>query len=183
MIGPWVLALAFAVTFGCGGGGGSNSGGGSAVSGRVPYLLSSPTITYATSAWDNTKYDVTVTLQADGPTGVAFIGLWILDQSNDSDFDHLDLVNVPGTKQWKATSDAFLPLPSGTYYIDSIVLDDGDPFSVDPLRTGWYVVMPPLSTSNYFVDERELSGPFASRTITFYNYGVSAISITTFTLP
>jgi hypothetical protein len=35
---------------------------------------------------------------------------------------------------------------------------DGDPFTADPLRTGWYFIMPPLCTSVSCVDERMLSG-------------------------
>lgn len=173
-----VLALALAVVAGCGGGDG-NGATGSAVSGRVPYLLSAPTVTFAAHPSIAGHYDVTVTLEADGPTGVAFVGLWIKDQSNSSNFDHLDLVYIPGTKRWKAATYPLLPLPAGQYYIDSITLNDGDPLTADPLRTGWYVIMPPLSTSAYFVDERETSGI----DILYYNWGLSAIPLSRFTLP
>ena len=126
----------------CGGGG----DGDGAVSGHVPYLVSAPDVTYATSGIDSTKYDVTVTLEADGPTGVMFVSLWIIDENNSSNFTFLDLTNTPGTKHWTATTDTLLPLPSGQYYVDDIVLDDGDPFTADPLRTGWYISDPFFST-------------------------------------
>jgi len=54
------------------------------VSGHVPYLISAPSLTFAVNAWDNTKYDITVTLEADGPTGVLFVDLWIEDETNSS---------------------------------------------------------------------------------------------------
>jgi hypothetical protein len=73
----------------------------------------------------------------------------------------------------------YSPLSPGQYYVDEIVLDDGDPFTADPLRTGWYFSEPFFSTSKYYVDEREMSG----FNLLFYNFGLSGISITRFTLP
>ena len=159
----------------CGGGG----DGDGAVSGHVPYLVSAPTVTSAESGLDPNSYDVTISLEADGPTGVMFISLWVIDENDSSNFTVLDLTNIPGTKQWTATTNSFLPLPPGQYYIDDIVLEDGDTFTADPLRTGWYFSDPFFSTSKYYVDEREMSG----LNFLFYNFGVSGISITRFTLP
>ena len=173
------LAVIILLLAGCGGGGGNNeSGSGSAVSGKVPYLLSKPTVTYAVNALDNTKYDVTVTVEADGPTGVAFADVWIFDDTGAS-FDHIDLINIVATKLWKGTTNTLVPLPPGSYRVDNITLHDGDPLSTDPLRSGWYIYNDIFSTSVYFVDERELSG----LSFLYYNWGLSDISIARFTLP
>jgi hypothetical protein len=172
-----VLALGILAAAGCGGGGGGgdNGGGsGNAISGRVPYLVSAPSLTFAVSAWDNTKYDVTVTLEADGPTGVLFVDLWIEDETNSSNFDHLDLTRIAGTRRWRGSTNTMMPLPAGRYRVDSIHLNDGDPITADPLRTGWYMIDNFFSTSLYFVDEREMSG----MNFLYYNWGLSSFPVT-----
>jgi hypothetical protein len=174
------LGFLMLILAGCGGGGGGGTGGtGSNVSGQVPYLVSGPSITFSSNPTVTTNYDVTVTIEADGPTGVMFADLWIFHETDTSNFTHLDLVNTPGTKRWTGTTNAFLPIVPGQYYIDSIVLDDGDPFTADPLRTGWYFIMPSLSTSAYYVDERILSGV----TFLYYGSGLSTRPVGRFTLP
>lgn len=172
------LVLFSAAACGGGGGGGDNGGGpGSAVSGYVPYLLSAPSLTFAVNASNTAKYDITVTVEADGPTGVQFADVWICDDT-DANCEPIDLLNIPGTKRWRGTTNSFLPVPSGNYRVDDIMLHDGDPFTADPLRTGWYIYNDFLSTSVYFVDEREVSDV----NILYYNWGLSAIPITRVTI-
>lgn len=150
----------------------------SAVSHYVPYLSAAPSVSYVPNEFDPNYYDVTVTLQADGPTGVAFVDLWIQSTSENGDFDHLDLMNIPGTNTWTATS--LVPLAADNYYIDSITLDDGDLFTDSVVRTGWYIVNP-LGGATYMVDEREVNS--SSMEFLFYNSGQSNIGITRFSLP
>ncbi len=177
----WLSAvLVLAVAAGCGGGGSGGTANG-AISGHVPYLLSSPTVTYSLSSYITTSYDVTVTLQADGPTGVAYVDLWIIDDSDGSDSQPIQLANITGTKYWTGTTEYYLPLTPGSYHLDTIVLDDGDPLTADPLREGWYSVEPLFSTTTYFVDESEF--PKDRSTFLFFNFGVTGIHVTRFTLP
>lgn len=173
-----VMALSLALLASCGGGGGGTGGGG-AISGKVPYLISGPTVSFSSHPTFTTQYNVTVTLEADGPTGVAFADLWILSETGGLNDTHLDLSKTPGTKRWTGTTLNVLPLDPGKYYIDSIVLDDGDPFTADPLGTGWYFIMPPLSTSVYYVDERITS----DTTFLYYGGGLTSKPVTKFTLP
>lgn len=174
-----ILSLAFLAIVGCGGGGGSDgSGPGGAVSGRVPYLLSKPIATFASSTWDNTHYDVTVTVEADGPTGVQFADVFLRDDTG-TNFAFIDLDHITGTKQWRGATNTFVPLPAGNYRVEEIMLHDGDPLNADPRRTGWYIYDEFFSTSVYFVDERELSGV----NILYFNWGLSAIPVTRVTLP
>jgi hypothetical protein len=88
---------------------------------------------------------------------VQFVSAWILDDTN-TNVTSLDLVNIPGTRLWRAATKTYLPMPAGQYRIDDIVLEDGDPFTADPLRTSWCVMMDIVSTSMYYVDERETLG-------------------------
>ena len=174
------LALACAVAAGCGGGGGSSGGG--AVSGRVPYLLSAPTVTFLKTGLTPTSYDITVTLEADGPTGVAFADVYLEDTTNTT-FAFIDLKNIVGTKRWRGSTNTFMLLPAGNYIVREVMLHDEDPLSQNPIRTGWYIQDVFFSTSTYFVDERQVSYPGGSISIDFYNWGVSAIPISRFTLP
>lgn len=176
---PAILALALLAAVGCGGGGGGDTGGGQAsvVSGKVPYLLSAPSLTFAVNAFSSAEYDVTVTVEADGPTGVAFADVWICDDA-DTNCEPIDLANIPGTKRWRGSTNAFLPVPAGRYRVDSIMLHDGDPFTANPLRTGWYIYDDFFSTSVYFVDEREVSDV----EFLYYNWGLSSIPITRVTV-
>jgi hypothetical protein len=145
----------------------------------VPYLVSGPSFTFRTSPTITGSYDVTVTIEADGPTGVMFAGLWIFHDTDPSNFTHLDLVKTPGTKRWTGSTNALLPLVPGAYHADSITLDDGDPITADPLRTGWYSIMSPLSSSMYYVDERIMSGT----TFLYYGGGLTSRPVVRITLP
>jgi len=93
------LTVLILILAGCGGGGGGGTGGpGGVVSGQVPYLVNGPSFTFASNPTFTTKYDVTVTIDADGPTGVMFAGLWIFHETDASNFTHLDLIQTPGTQ-------------------------------------------------------------------------------------
>lgn len=175
-----ILALVLLALAGCGGGDGGDTDGntGSVVSGHVPYLISAPSITFAVNSFDTAKYDVTVTVEADGPTGVQFADVWICDDAG-ANCEPIDLTNISGTKLWRGSTNVWVPVPAGTYHADEIMLYDGDPFTADPLRTGWYIYNDLFSTSVYFVDEREVSdaGGFL-----YYNWGLSAIPVTRVTV-
>lgn len=171
-----LLPVILLLVFGCGGG---EQKGDAVPSGYVPYLVSAPTVTYVRSSWDTTKYDVIVTLQADGPTGVMFASLWIIDVAGEMNFASLELTNIPSTKTWTATTNYYVPLPPGDYYLDDIELHDGDIFTADPLRTGWYFFNSLFFNSFYSLDESETSGG----TFPFLKFGVSNIGVVRFTLP
>lgn len=172
-----VLALQLIACGGGGGGGGSSLGN---ISTNYPYLTATPQISYVQNIYDQSKYDVTVTVQATGPTGVFSIGLWIESSSNSSAFEHLDLQNIGGNT-WTATTNAFLPLSAGNYYLDSITLEDSDPFNGGQVRSSWYVAGI-LSTTHYGIDQR-LTDYGTNFGIPEYNVGVSNIPVVTFTLP
>jgi len=176
-----VMALSLATLASCGGGGGGGggTGGGGAISGKVPYLVSGPSVTFAVSVNDPTRYAVTVTLEADGPTGVFAAEVFINDETGNGDFAFIDLINKPGTKLWTGSTNTYVPLSPGQYVIEEIILDDGDWQTADPLGTGWYIVVPPLSASMYYVDERIMSG----LTFLYYGSGLSSRPIGKFTLP
>jgi len=174
------LGVLMVILAGCGGGGGGGTGGpNSVISGKVPYLVSGPSFSFKTNPTVTTSYDITVTIEADGPTGVLFAGLWIFHDTDTSNFTHLDLVNTPGTRRWTGKTNAFLPLVPGPYHVDSITLDDGDPITANPLRSGWYSIMPPFSTSMYYVDERITS----NLTFQYYGGGVTSRPVGRVTLP
>lgn len=176
-----LLAVLLLILAGCGGGGGGGGDGtGGVVSGKVPYLVSGPSMTFATNPSQPTKYDVTVTLEADGPTGVYSALVWITDENDWTNSTPLDLVNTPGTKRWAGSTYTYLPLDPGQYYIEEIMLHDGDPIAADPLGTGWYFMMSPLSTSMYYVDERITSNTPA---FLYYGGGLTLRPVVRFTLP
>jgi hypothetical protein len=108
-----------------------------------------------------------------------FAGLWILHETDASNFTYLDLIKTPGTKHWTGSTNALLPLVPGKYYVDDIKLDDGDPLTANPLRSGWYVLMPLLSTSTYYVDERITS----NLTFQYYGGGLTSKPVGRITLP
>ena len=173
---PVFLVLLFASCGGGGGGGGAGGGGG--ISGKVPYLVSGPSVSFRNSPTVTGKYDVTVTLEADGPTGVFFADVWITDENDWFNAQNIELVHTTG-KIWTGTTNAFMPLDPGNYYIDDFMLGDGDFITADPLRTGWYIVEPMFSSTMYYVDERIIAGG----NIQYYGSGLTSKPVPRFTLP
>ena len=177
-----VVPLLLVLIAGCGGGGGGSNGGGNAISGHVPYLISAPSVSYKLSTIVTPSYyDVTVTLQANGPTGVYNVSLIMYDVTNSSNFDFPTMINISGTT-WRGSTLPLVPLPSGQYQIDSITLNDADILSATHWRSGWYIIEPMISNDFYFVDEREIT-TVPSMSFLFYNYGLSGFPVTRFTLP
>jgi hypothetical protein len=127
-------------------------------------------------------YDVTVTLEADGPKGVKIAYVWLFDETDDSDTQPVDLFNTPGTKRWTGTTYSFLPLAPGQFSIDEIILEDGEYPADDPIGSGWYFVMSPLSTSAYFVDESITTFTPTAQYL-YFGGGLTAKPVTKFTLP
>lgn len=177
-----VLVLACAVTIGCGGGEGANSGGDNAVSGKVPYLISGPSISFRSSPTIIGRYDVTVTIEADGPTGIKIAYVWLVDETDDSDTQPIDLYNVTGTRRWTGTTDGLLPVASGIFSLEHIILEDGEYPADDPIATGWYFVQPLFSTSMYTVTEKITTYDPATVNL-FYGGGLTSWPVTRFTLP
>ena len=172
----FIIILALQL-FACGGGSDGSSLGN--VSTNYPYLTATPQISYVRNIYDQTKYDVTVTVQATGPTGVFSISLWILSSTNQSVFEALDLQHVGGNT-WTATTNVYLPLASGNYYLDSIILEDGDPFNGGQVRSSWYETGL-FSSNNYGIDQRLTD--WSNVNILQYNIGVSNIPVVNFNLP
>ncbi|MHB8846336.1 MAG: hypothetical protein ACYC7L_16500 [Nitrospirota bacterium] len=127
-----------------------------------------------------TQYEVTVTLEADGPTGVFAAEVFINDETGSGDFTFIDLVNKPGTKRWTGSTNTYVPLSPGQYVVEDITLDDGDWLTADPLGTGWYIADSVFSSSMYYVDERITSSAPA---IEYYGGGLTSKPVTRFTLP
>lgn len=173
-----VIVTVFIMLSGCGGGGGSSSTSDS-VSTNFPYLLSKPQVSYVQSATVANAYDVTITLEADGPAGIFSAGLWLLSKDDDTVFTHLDLENTGGTT-WTATTNLYLPLPTGNYYVDNIILEDGDSFGGGIVKAGWYFTG--FISSNYYdIDQRETN--WTTLEMLNYNYGQSGMTVVNFTLP
>lgn len=175
-----LLFLAALALQACGGSNGSSG----VPSGNVPYLLGPVQVTWLANAVDNTKYDVTVSLDADGPDGVMFVDLWIIEDGGGGDSRPLDMVNISGNT-WEATTNTFLPLAPGNYYIDSIILDDEDVFASPGVivKSGWYFINPMLSNARYTIDERILDYADLGSGFLYYRLGVGNIGITNFALP
>ncbi len=174
--------LPFLVISGCLGGGGSDGPPpiGNAVSTNYPYLLATPQVSYVQNSFDPSQYDVTVTLNAAGPNPIYAVSLWIQSSNNSGTFTSLDLQSVGGTT-WSATTNLYTPLPPGTYYLDSFVLEDGDPFAGSLVRSGWYMINSMLSGTHYMVDQRLTD--WGTPSILEHNVGSSNIPVVTFTLP
>jgi len=170
----------------CGGGGGGNGGLGISglPSGSVPYLLGPVQVTWEANTDIGTGYDVTVSLQADGPAGVMFASLWIYENGGSGDFRSLDLINTGGNT-WQATTSSFLPMSSGNYHIDSIMLEDQDTFASPPVMvgSGWYFINEAISSARFTLDERIIDYADITPPWIHYELGLSNIDITTFTLP
>lgn len=149
------------------------------ISTNFPYLVSAPQVTFVQNVNDTTKYDVTVTLDANGPNPIFAASLWIQPKDNSMNFAQMDLQYNGGTT-WSYTTNTLLPLPAGDYYLDSIMLEDADAFSGGIVKSGWYIVGL-LSASKYGIDQRETN--WTTLDITDSNFGVSNIPVINFTLP
>lgn len=172
-----ILSLHFILS-GCTSGDDSISGIGS-ISTNFPYLIAPPQVTFVQNVNDTTKYDVTVTLDADGPNSILAASLWIQPKDNSFNFVHMDLQYNGGTS-WSYSTNPLLPMPAGDYYLDSIMLEDGDSFSGGVVKSGWYIVGL-LSTSKYGIDQRETN--WTTLDILNSNFGVSNIPVVDFTIP
>lgn len=163
---------------GCSGDGSSGLGD---VSTNFPYLLSTPQVSYIQSVGSLSEYDVTVTLEADGPDGVYSVGLWIFSKIDNSEFEYLDLQYVGGTT-WSGSTYSLLPMPAGNYYIDSIMIEDGDAFAGGLVKSGWYNVS--FFSPGYYDIEQDLTNwdPLNFQILDL-NFGISNIPVVNFTLP
>jgi hypothetical protein len=169
-----LLAILFLLSA-CGGGGGD---GGNAESMLAPYLISSPQVSFTPNLSYPGQFDVTVTIEADGPNGIYSASVWLIDVNDSSNSYFMDLTaSVANT--WTATTNSFIPLAAGTYKVDTITLYDADPFGASYL-TGWYFEMPLLSSSHYYVDQRDV---YNNPEFNMIAFGVSSTPITRFTMP
>lgn len=159
----------------CGGGGG---GGGDAESMLAPYLISSPQVSFVTNATLPSEYDVTVTIEADGPSGIFSASVWLIDVNDLSNAYFIDLITNVGNT-WTGTTNTWIPLIAATYKVDSITLYDADSFG-SSFRMGWYLEMPVLSSTHYYVDQRDV---YNNPDFNMIAFGVSSIPITFFSLP
>lgn len=148
------------------------------VSTNYPHLLSTPVVSFTPNG---ANYDVTVTLEADGPIGVYSVDLWIMSENSVA---FLDLVNINGTT-WSATTSVSSPLPAGNYYIESISIHDTDVFLDGTDGSSWYFTEPTLSISHYSFEQDHIATIWdpLSVEILDINFGVSDLAIVNFTLP
>lgn len=172
-----VYTFTVAGLYGCGSG---DSGSNDGASENFPYLLSSPRVTSIQNINQLDRYDVTVEVDVAGPTPIYSVNLWVFSKDDLNEFENLDLQPVGGTT-WSATTNIWLPKPAGNYYIDSITIEDGDPFVDDQVRSGWYMINDMLSSSHYFIDQRLTN--WNTLELLEQNAGVSNIPIANFTLP
>lgn len=163
-----------------GGGSGDSSSVRDETSTQYPYLLSEPRITYLANIYDTSKYDVTVELDATGPDPIYSIDLWLYSDTDETIFANLDLEYIGGNT-WSATTNPFLALPAGSYHLDSIMIEDGDPLDGGQVRMGWYTINSFYSSSYYTIDQRLTD--WSTLELLNSNFGVSNIHITHFTLP
>lgn len=151
VIATMIFYLTAAVTLvGCNNGDTSSS---DATSTNFPYLLSEPKISLYPSNYTPNFYDVTVELDATGPDPLYSIGLWIRSKTNSSIFTYLELQPIGGDT-WSATTNTYLPMPKGEYYIDSITIEDGDIFGTGLVKSAWYFINPLISYNHYTIDQR-----------------------------
>ena len=176
------LVLLATALSGCNDGGDSKTPPSNSASTDYPYLLSAPRISTTPNKYDPAYYDITVEVDVAGPAPIYSVGLWIQPVDNGGQFDYLDLQYVAGNT-WSATTIEYVPFSAGSYYIDSILIEDGDPLAGGLVRSGWYFQNNLLSTSHYFVDQRLTNWDPANLGILQQNMGVSNIPISRFTLP
>mgnify|MGYP001119924874 CR=1 FL=1 len=154
-----------------------------ATSTRYPYMASAPRVTSIPNIYDQTRHDMTVELEATGPDPIFGISLWVHSKSDPSTFAHMELHPIGGNT-WSATTNVYLPLPAGDYYIDDVMIEDADPFATGPLKSGWYMVNPLISSTHYTIDQRLTDNdPQSSSFGTLeHNFGVSSIPVFNFSL-
>lgn len=172
-----MYAIAVAALYGCDS---SDSVSNDSTSANFPYLLSGPRVTFVQNVYQADNYDVTVEVDVAGPAPIYSVNLWVYSKDDAGVFDSLDLQPIGGTT-WSATTNIWLPKPPGNYYIDSIMIEDGDPFVDDLVRSGWYWINGMLSSSHYSIDQRLTN--WSTVELLELNTGVSNIPITNFTLP
>lgn len=163
--------------------GSSGTSTGTGVSTNFPHLKSAPQVSFSQNVNNPAEYDVTVTLSADGPDGVLLVDLWIFSKDDDTIFEHLDLQFIGGTT-WIASTNPFLSLPAGNYYIDSIMVQDADPFDNVMVKSSWYNTGF-LSSTQYDADQRITDWDPLSPDFGIFDFSLvlSNISIVNFTLP
>ena len=145
-----------------------------------PNLTSKPQISYSQNVNTLTAYDVTVTLEADGPTGVSFVELSIYSIDEEK-YVHIDLQSIGGTT-WAATTDTTQPLPAGNYLIDLIRLEDADVLDEGLVNSSLYFAFF-LNDSHYTVDQRLTNYAPMPSVIVESNLVGSNSEVTRFTLP
>lgn len=154
-------------------------------SGTVPYLLGPVSVTSQANAADNSEYDVTVSLDGDGPDGVLFVSVWIIEIGGGGDVRGLDLVNIGGNT-WEVTTDPLQPLSPGNYFVDFVSLRDGDAFAEPApaaLKAISYFLRPISSSTEYYVNETIADWTVSPVKGLYIGVGLSDISIPYFTLP
>lgn len=93
-------------------------------------------------------------LDAAGPSSIYSVSLWIYSKDDSNAFTSLDSQHAGGNT-WSAMTYAYVPLPPGNYYLDSIMIEDGDSFAGRQVRSGWYMVNSMLSSTRVSVVSAE----------------------------
>lgn len=174
------LLLALGILTACSSGSSGLPGSLGSESTDYPHLLSKPQVDFSQNLYTSGEYDVTVTLEASGPAGVYSATLWIMSE-DDNEFQFLDLQFIGGNT-WTATTNEFISMPPGNYYIESIILEDADPFANGLVRSSWYTSLF-YSDSRYVVDQRLTDYDLQNFSIVEYNLATSNTTIAKFTLP
>lgn len=155
-------------------------GSGDAVGGESPYLLSPPRVAFTPSALDPSRYDVTITLEAAGPRPIYDVALWVFSAEDVSVFASLKLQPVGGNS-WSVTSDPSTPLAAGNYYIDDILIEDGDHASAGLVGSGSYRINDFFSTAYYVSDQRQTD--WSTGAIPRQHIGITKIPLVHFAMP
>ena len=123
------LLLVFPFLLSACGGGGSGEGAGNAESMLAPYLISSPQVISVENAPG--EFDVTVTIEADGPSGIYSATVWLFNVDPLlPGAGVLYLTQVGVTNTWTGTTNPLIPLAAGTYKVVDILLHDADPMGL-----------------------------------------------------
>lgn len=154
-------------------------GAGNAAGLDSPSLLTSPQVDFTPSALDPSRYDVTITLEATGPNPIYHIGLWVFSEEDVSVFASLKLHPVGGNT-WSVTTDPNTPLAPGKYYIDEILIEDGDHSSAGLVGSGAYKINDLFTSTHYVTDQRQTD--WATGAIPRQHIGITQLPIVHFTL-